>query len=107
MGALIFALLLGTSSCFGQLLVGQTLFINSATAPLLSANPDLLNSTSNDYGPWGAPEFLFSFTNDYGPVGSPDFLTGVSNDYGTGLRLRLVEPILEPIQMSFEILEGY
>ena len=25
---------------------------------VISANPDLLYSTANDYGPWGAPEFL-------------------------------------------------
>jgi len=75
--------------------------------PVISANPDLLNSTSNDYGVWGAKEFLYSFTNDYGPLGSPEFLNSVSNDYGLGLRIRLVEPILEPVQMPLEILEGY
>lgn len=53
---------------------------------LISANPDLLYSTANDYGPWGAPEFINSFTNDYGPNGSPEFLGSATNDYGTGLR---------------------
>ena len=53
---------------------------------LISANPDLLYSTSNDYGPWGAPEFLNSPNNDYGPVGSPEWLGSVSNNYGVGLR---------------------
>ena len=53
---------------------------------LISANPDLLYSTANDYGPWGAPEFINSPNNDFGPVGSPEWLGSVSNDYGTGLR---------------------
>ena len=62
--------------------------VSSAIAQqiLISANPDLLYSTSNDYGPWGAPEFINSFTNDYGPNGSPEFLGSATNDYGTGLR---------------------
>ena len=63
--------------------------------PVISANPDLLNSTSNDAGPWGAKEFLYSFSNDVGPLGSPDFLNSVSNDYGTGLKVELVEPALD------------
>lgn len=75
--------------------------------PVISANPDLLNSTSNDYGPWGAREFLYSFSNDDGPIGSPEFLNSVSNDYGLGLRIRLVDPVFEPVQISSEILEGY
>ena len=69
----------------------------------LSANPDLLNSTSNDYGRWGAPEFLYSFTNDYGPLGSPDFINGVSNNYGTGLDISLFQPRLELIEVPLEV----
>ena len=63
--------------------------------PVISANPDLINSTSNDVGPWGAPENLYSFTNDYGPLGSPEVLTSVTNDYGTGLKIELLEPVLD------------
>jgi len=63
--------------------------------PVISANPDLLNSTSNDVGPWGAPEYLYSFANDYGPLGSPEVLTSVTNDYGTGLKIELLEPVLD------------
>jgi len=69
----------------------------------LSANPDLLNSTSNDYGRLGAPEFLYSFTNDYGPIGSPEFLRSVSNDYGTGLDIGTIKPILELIEVPLEV----
>lgn len=63
------------------------LVVSSAVAQqiLISANPDLLYSTSNDYGPWGAPEFLNSPNNDYGPAGSPDFLGSVTNDFGIGM----------------------
>ena len=57
-----------------------------AQEAVISANPDLLYSTANDYGPWGAPEFINSPNNDYGPLGSPEWLGSVSNDYGTGLR---------------------
>lgn len=81
---LLLMLLLLSSNLFGQQI-------------LISANPDLLYSTSNDYGPWGAPEFLNSFTNDYGPIGSPDWLGSVSNDYGVGLKskdLLLLTPSL-------------
>lgn len=70
---------------------------------LISANPDLLLSTANDYGVWGAPEFLYSFTNDYGPNGSPDFLRSVSNEYGLGLSARIVEPSLELIEVPLEV----
>ena len=63
--------------------------------PVISANPDLLNSTSNDAGPWGAKEFLYSFNNDVGPLGSPEFLNSVSNEYGTGLKVELVAPMLD------------
>jgi len=63
--------------------------------PVLSANPYLLNSTSNEYGPWGAKEFLYSFSNDVGPLGSPEFLNSVSNEYGTGLKVELAEPVLD------------
>jgi hypothetical protein len=63
--------------------------------PVLSANPDLLNSTSNDAGPWGTPDFLYSFANDLGPLGSPDVLSSVTNEYGTGLKIRLSDTPLE------------
>ena len=76
---------------------------------VISANPDLLYSTANDYGPWGAPEFLNSFTNDFGPVGSPEWLGSVSNDYGVGLKpkdLLLLTPnviTLEELEAPFQI----
>ena len=57
--------------------------------PVLSANPDLLNSTSNDVGPWGSPDSYYSLTNDYGPLGSPDSLHGVANDLGQGLEVEI------------------
>jgi len=63
--------------------------------PVISANPDLLNSTSNDVGPWGSPDFLYSFANDVGPLGSPDMLNSVTNEYGEGLKIRLLETPLE------------
>jgi hypothetical protein len=63
--------------------------------PIISANPDLLNSTSNDVGPWGSPDFLNSFANDVGPLGSPDMLNSVTNEYGTGLKIRLLDAPLE------------
>ena len=63
--------------------------------PIISANPDLLNSTSNDVGPWGSPDFLYSFANDVGPLGSPDMLNSVTNEYGTGLKIRLLDAPLE------------
>jgi len=63
--------------------------------PVISSNPDLLNSTSNEYGPWGAKEFLYSFANEYGPLGSPDSLNGVSNEYGTGIKVQLIDPVLD------------
>jgi len=63
--------------------------------PVISSNPDLLNSTSNEYGPWGSKEFLYSFSNEYGPLGSPDSLHGVSNEYGTGIKVQLVDPVLD------------
>ena len=63
--------------------------------PIISANPDLLNSTSNDVGPWGSPDFLYSFANDVGPLGSPDMLNSVTNEYGTGLKIRLLDTPLE------------
>jgi hypothetical protein len=65
--------------------------------PVISANPYLLNSTSNPYGPWGAKEFLYSFNNDVGPLGSPEFLNSVSNEYGTGLRIGFSEKVLEEV----------
>jgi hypothetical protein len=63
--------------------------------PIMSANPDLLNSTSNDAGPWGSPDFLYSFANNVGPLGSPDMLKSVTNEYGEGLKIRLLETPLE------------
>jgi hypothetical protein len=63
--------------------------------PVISANPDLLNSTSNDVGPWGSPDFLYSFANDVGPLGSPDMLNSVTNEYGEGLKIRLLDTPLE------------
>jgi hypothetical protein len=79
--------------------------INNAQSQtaVISANPDLLYSTANDYGPWGAPEFINSFTNDYGPVGSPDFLGSVSNEYGVGLRpstlILLTPSLITPLEL--------
>jgi len=64
-------------------------------APILSANPDLVNSTSNLYGPWGSPDFVYSFANEYGPVGSRDAVQGVNNEYGTGLKVQLIDPVLD------------
>jgi len=93
---LLLMLLLLSSNLFGQQI-------------LISANPDLLYSTSNDYGPWGAPEFLNSFTNDYGPIGSPDWLGSVSNDYGVGFKPRdllLLTPsiiTLEELEAPFQV----
>ena len=63
--------------------------------PVLSANPDLLGSTSNDVGPWGSPDFLYSLTNDVGPLGSPEMLKSVTNEYGTGVQIRLLDKTLE------------
>lgn len=62
-------------------------------APILSDNPDLVNSTSNPYGPWGSPDAVYSFTNEYGPVGSRDAVQGVNNEYGTGLKIQLIDPM--------------
>jgi hypothetical protein len=63
--------------------------------PVISANPDLLNSTSNDAGPWGSPDFLYSFANDVGPLGSPDMLNGVTNEYGAGLKIQVLDTPLD------------
>ena len=68
--------------------------------PVLSANPDLLNSTSNDVGPWGSPDFLYSFANDVGPFGSPDMLNSVTNEYGTGLKIQVFDTPLD-VSMDF------
>jgi hypothetical protein len=65
--------------------------------PVISANPYLFNSTSNEAGPWGSEEFLYSFANDVGPLGSPEFLNSVSNDVGTGLKVRFSEKMLEQV----------
>ena len=64
--------------------------------PVISANPDLLNSTSNDVGPWGSDTFLYSFNNEVGPLGSPVFLDSVSNELGTGVKIELLEPEFYP-----------
>jgi len=69
--------------------------------PVLSANPDLLNSTSNDAGPWGSPDFLYSFANDVGLLGSPDMLNSVTNEYGTGLKIQVFEtPMGGPLELD-------
>lgn len=65
--------------------------------PVISANPYLFNSTSNDAGPWGSKEFLYSLANDVGPLGAPEFLNSVSNDVGTGLKVRFSEKMFEEI----------
>jgi hypothetical protein len=64
--------------------------------PVLSANPYLLNSTSNDVGPWGSDTFLYSFNNEVGPLGSPVFLDSVSNELGTGVKVELLEAEFYP-----------
>jgi len=105
MGRVVLALLLLGLPCSAQVLTRNELILTRASAPLLSANPDLLMSTANDFGPWGAPEFLYSFTNDYGPVGSPDFLQGVSNDYGIGLQIRFTESVFVPLDLQLPRIE--
>jgi hypothetical protein len=62
---------------------------------VISANPDLLNSTSNSAGPWGAPEFLYSLTNDFGTFGAPEALHGVANDFGQGLKIQIIDAPLD------------
>jgi hypothetical protein len=89
---------LGMGVVQGQELVADPLLAATVRLygePVISANPYLLNSTSNPYGPWGAKEFLYSFNNDVGPLGSPEFLNSVSNKYGTGLKVELLEPALD------------
>ncbi|NBQ56703.1 MAG: hypothetical protein EBU36_08740 [Verrucomicrobia bacterium] len=69
--------------------------------PIISANPDLLNSTSNDAGPWGSPDFLYSFANNVGPLGSPDMLNSVTNEYGMGLEIQVFEtPMGAPLELD-------
>jgi len=63
--------------------------------PVISANPDLLNSTSNSAGPWGAPEFLYSLTNDFGTFGAPEAFHGVANDFGQGLKIQIIDAPLD------------
>ena len=95
--------ILGVVMAFGAQAKAQTLTADPGleTAirlygePVISANPDLLNSTSNDAGPWGSPDFLYSFANDVGPLGSPDMLNSVTNEYGEGLKIRLLDAPLE------------
>jgi hypothetical protein len=83
------------------LLAGHTLL---AQEIVISANPDLLYSTANDYGPWGAPEFLNSPNNDYGPLGSPEFISSVTNEYGFGVtatELQLFTPkSITPLELD-------
>lgn len=91
-------LIAGGNQGQAQLMVedsGLAATIRMFGAPVLSANPDLLNSTSNNVGPWGSPDFLYSFANDVGPLGSPDMLNSVTNEYGTGLKIRLLDVPLE------------
>jgi hypothetical protein len=81
--------------------------VSMAQQARISTNPDLINSTANDYGPWGSPDFLNSFTNDYGPIGSPDILTSVSNDYGAGLNpstlILLTPSLLVPSELEIPV----
>lgn len=69
---------------------------------VVSANPDLLYSTGNSYGLYGAPEGLYSFNNDFGILGSPEMLYSTSNDYGLGVKIDVIEPRVEFINTSFE-----
>jgi len=69
---------------------------------VVSANPDLLYSTGNSFGLYGAPEGLSSFNNDYGILGSPEMLYSTSNDYGLGVKINVVEPRIEFIDAPFE-----
>lgn len=79
---------------------GLAAAIEAFGEPVISANPDLVNSTSNPYGPWGSPDSVYSFTNEYGPVGSRDAVQGVNNEYGTGLKMRIVDPFaIEPAEI--------
>ena len=101
-------LFLTTAIGQAQLLVANPIwFPRGYGAPIISANPDLLNSTSNDYGIFGAPESYWSPTNDYGPFGAPENINSVTNEYGYGLRLGLIQPVLEPVEVPFQILETY
>jgi hypothetical protein len=75
----------------------------AARGIVVSTNPDLLNSTSNSFGLYGAPEGLYSFTNDYGILGSPEMLYSTSNDYGLGLRINVVDPSFEFIEAPLEV----
>lgn len=105
MGALTtFLLLCSLAISQAQVLtIDGIFFSNPYTAPIISANPDLLYSTANDYGIYGAPESLYSPTNDYGPVGAPEMINSVTNEYGYGLRVRLVEPVLESVEVPLEV----
>jgi hypothetical protein len=64
--------------------------------PVISANPDLLNSTFNDAGPWGSDTILYSINNEVGPLDSPVFLDSVSNELGTGVKVELLKPEFYP-----------
>ena len=89
---------MGLGPVHGQELVAAPLLAATVRLygePVISANPDLLNSTANDYGPYGAPESLVSPSNDYGPLGAPEFLDSINNEYGTGLKVELVAPVLD------------
>jgi len=87
---LLFALLLLAINCQAQRLS-------------LSSNPDVLSSTGNDFGLFGAKEGLYSTTNDYGQLGSADSLFGASNDYGLGTTVKVIEPSFELIQVPLEV----
>jgi hypothetical protein len=95
--------ILGVVMACGAQAKAQTLTVDPGLAaairlygePIISANPDLLNSTSNDAGPWGSPDFLYSFANDVGPLGSPDMLNSVTNEYGTGLKIQVFDTPLD------------
>lgn len=69
----------------------------------LSSNPDLLYSTGNDFGLYGAPESLSSLSNSFGLLGSRDSLTGAANEYGLGVSVKVVEPTLEFIEVPLEV----
>jgi hypothetical protein len=50
---------------------------------VLSANPYLADSTSNEFGKFGSPFESDSISNPFGKFGSPYSATSVSNPYAT------------------------
>ena len=50
---------------------------------VLSANPFLADSTSNEFGKFGSPYEPDSISNPFGKFGSPYSATSVSNPYAT------------------------